>query len=656
MLARAMTALPNMRDWQFYVQTVSIGADVRESRPGSSLGEKLLPSAMAVEFMRLWSQMNHAKALALEDGRAKGLDGHQLAAHAAQLALESFWNKARESGRLTYEQAMTVGYKMFQNTETWNRNLATITTLMSTRRFLSDQVFDPLAMGEAARFAEMPKKFQSYLLRQWALYARQQDENINYDYSRVMRPRWLRKPYMEFFGKFATFSNASWVQRMQNVGEAVRLLDMGPSRDMLFARRRGQKPDRTSPLWRRMMNSRVYVSAADIPAEEWTQFVRDVYGIEDTEGIATATKRISEKLEREGIVIEDARFNPLARAVRFMAIYPLQKMIQAAWTQQLLLSVEPISEFFVAMIDLLEMMGPPEDDEELRDFLATVPAGHWIHEEDNVELIVKSPLYLQYRERKFESVLQRIAFSAPVGGLVISQLLKWMLAHMTGSAVGVRWRPAMPETVVGVFRLAQVRTWMESVADMGAVGRGEKDVSDLLMPYVRPYAPERFTYWQEKMRKEAESIVKNARALKEPQKLSYGVIKKSAINPIERAAKANIEALKRARRGEGPWWGLWGVMISNSDLWRLESRTDRQQLFGVYTMFERARLGDITARANIKKDPARYPLDAYEEWVAMMQSMGFPDAADEDWMEAYEGMRFPQTMDKPMEFRNLLTE
>lgn len=649
MLARALDALPNMYDWRFYVQVASIGAEVDDA-------------VMARSFLQLMSDHREAMEMAEAEARSRGLEGQRGAALIAQRVADAVERKYGRNIAAYFSEAArgrtgalvtAYGYRMFQIAEEFNRNWSTITTLMQTRRVF-DQFFDPLDEGGSGKLVQLPPAVQATLLRQWVLYARQQDENINYDYSRIMRPRWLRSPMMEFMGKFAVFSNAAWSQRLQNIGEARKLYAMGRSADMLFVDEEGRL-GRNRAWWKSRMHTKTYISAADVPPEEWAQFVRDVYGYASEEGIDDACRRIAEKLEKEGITIEAARFNPVARAIRFGAVQTLQGTLRLLLWDYVMLTVEPMLDFAGALLDMFGMFGPPDDEEEIiRALQAIYPEGHpfWDNEA-NLDMLYENPLYKQYREKKFESILQRIAMSSPVGGLVISQLTKWLGAYVFGPLAGVDYRPTPGESMQAVFKMASTKTFADYLATAIEIRDGEKEAGDMIVEVMSPLFPEGFAYWQRKMQSESESVIKASYPLARTSDAGAGIEKTSRVDPVEKQAKANIQRLRNEARREGVIPGLGEIMLTKGDVWRLMPRRDRQLLDRVYLKFERARLGSPKAYEDILSDPVKYPYEAYLAWLEMMKRRGIPATMDPAWVRAYISKVWPDKAVPSVEYENM---
>ncbi|MBE0645669.1 MAG: hypothetical protein IH600_16435 [Bacteroidetes bacterium] len=654
MLARALDALPNMYDWRFFTQATSIGAEVDDA-------------TMAKSWLQIMSDFNEAMEMASVEAQSRGLDGQRSSVFISQKASDALFKKyghrieayfSKAGMAKLYATTMGGGYWLFQKTESFNRNIATITTLFQTHSFMG-QFYDPLGTGEAGKFAQLPAKAQAILMRQWVLYARQQDENINYDYSRIMRPKWLRAPMMEFMGKFAIFSNAAWSQRLQNISEARKLYSMGRSADMLFADERGRLGSNRK-WWKSRMNSKTFISAADIPASEWSSFVKNVYGFTDEEGIESACNRIAEMLEKEGITVEAARFNPLARAVRFSAIYPLQMAVRAYLWNAFAMTVEPMSDFVMGWLDLFDMFGPPDDEDELQEALASIyPDGDpfWDNP-DNLDAIFEDPLYKQYREKKFESILNRLTFSSPAGGLVISQALKWMGAYTFGPLAGADYRPKPPELLQNVFRMASTRTFMEYLSDV-LKGPEEGKVEDFFIDLFRGILPTQFTYWEDKMRQEAKNVLKTSYPLANEKDAGGGMWKTSRVDPVEKQAKANIQRVRNESRKEGivgvPVLDeLSAMFVTKGDMWLFMGDRDRTQLNSIYVMFERARLGSPDAYENIMSDPVKYPPQAFDAWLKFMKERKIPATMDPKWVAAYMDKAWPEKRVENVEVRNIM--
>lgn len=369
----------------------------------------------------------------------------------------------------------------------------------------------------------------------------------------------------------------------------------------------------------------------------------------DGEGIEEAARRLSEKLEKEGITIENARFNPVARAVRFTTMHALQWALRAWLFDQLAVVVEPVSEFGMALYDLLDMFGPPEDEDEIIDaLLAVYPEGHpfWDNP-DNIETLHQNPLFRQYREKKFEAVLNRLAMSSPVGGLVVSQLLKFLGAHLFGPLAGVDYRPSAREVAQSVFSMASTRSFAQYLADViGKLRDKDADPADFWMNLTDPLLPKSFDYWQRKMRQETESVIKASYPLQEPHDAGRGIDKTSRVDPVEKQAKANIQRVRNEARREGvidiP--GLEqasSLVMTKGGLWNFLGDREKTQLGGIYVTFERARLGSPDAMEKIQADPVKYPPGAYAEWVRMMKRRGVPATIDPAWVKSYVNKAWP---------------
>lgn len=331
------------------------------------------------------------------------------------------------------EVTMSLAYKMFGMCEKFNRTTATVGHLIRASRFLrQDYNFGPYTV----RFGDLPQGVREEVMKMYALKARREDERVNFDYSQIMRPAYMRHASGQLFLKFATFTQASyiWRKRDMQAGKAdYRLLRNGKVKLDGEVMSVGKALRAALTEWG--PNSNIMIDQ-EIPLEHafayhqgmWHDTIKAIIG---RYGAPTGTedKGVAEQMDavwkqmRSTIVpdgvhaslqLERFRTNEFVRTLRLGVAWIAEILASTTIHFQLGILREPLSEFVSAFLDLISLLtGSWWDDED-----ETL----WV---DGVEYkLGDNPEVLAAKRRERDDIIRRLSFSAPFGGLILSKFVQ----------------------------------------------------------------------------------------------------------------------------------------------------------------------------------------------------------------------------------------
>ncbi len=420
-------ALP-VYNWEFVATKVSEGTGYEESTLKTVMQSVLI--------------YNQAAAAAQDEARRKSLVGLQEESFVQQKTFEKWAAAMKEKGFKVIEsipgvgttsemlsmvahsaearkamksQMLNLSYRMFQVTEQMNRAMATTTAWNKTRGWQdqSYRLFDsrPVVVGDVAvdvkgnnlTFKDLPRSLQQRILRTQGIYARMQDEAVNYDYSNIMRPAWLRQPMAQFAFKFGIFTMASYVHRTREFSRLIR--DRGQKRQS-----RGKDVGLMTHLATRKtvaLDRTIAFDPSMVTEAEWMDVMRMIAptALNTPEAVAKVKAEVMQYLRELGITLEASQLDPVWNAQKFLAVNIIDKTVKS-WVTLGLMS-EPLSVFFWSFLDLLgNLTGWGDDDEELQG----------------------DPLYKALKNAELRRLTSDLSRNSPVpGGLVFSNLLSGIL-------------------------------------------------------------------------------------------------------------------------------------------------------------------------------------------------------------------------------------
>jgi nucleoside-triphosphatase THEP1 len=596
---KAMGTLPTFV-WEHVAGKISEGSIVREKS-----WRGLMRTAMEAHIARL---------NAIEETPAEPMDAQKTLVWQTQRAFEkfsknmyahypsSFWEYVTTKDGLVHmrDATYTSAYKLFSITEQFNRRMATLNALLTTNTFLT-QNYDlglKKLTGEVApvHFQKLPDDVKNQALRWWVSYAKQQDDSINFDYSQFMRPRWYRQPWMQFMGKFMTYVFATYTHRARMYGDAFRFLI---NRDWKKTRTQNGRP--ASPF-AKMYDKRVPIDVTQIRDEQFVK-LRDTV-LEAYAGKYTADElleHVKKTLDREGILLHEAYFNPIIRAIYYTLWTGAEVTAASLIGQQLGFLTEPPAEMLASLIDLIfNTSGWDGDEDEEKNRYRNMSPWFRKARRDHVQTLLNDvlrnsavPLGMVWSD--FLSRLG-IAIYEPLMGRKLVHDIDDTMRQLTQVRI-VRDFMDLFMMTYGGYQLMQKETPKQNYRVKNVVARNAERLFDMF----------RWQYTRNRLL----SIRDQFDSQMEPLSRAVGD-RNTKLNAYKHTAAYNLEMLSDYRRGYIYDWETWHRQYTSND--------GGASLDAMELLLERDRLGDPEAQKRLESKVDPMEIDRLRnEWAAQMR-------------------------------------